>query len=271
MRSTIFLTRREFGNGDLLRSAQEGESDMRKATSILCILATGGLAFGDTALDQARSTYQRLLSSEEQRHSNVMTQLTGQMAQAYDAAIKRARAAQDLPTANKMKAELDQLRSPTDAAPAIADDQTGTPSGVQILESKSLTKLKPVTSQAGWDQVRMNREPAGKQPLVKGKLCDEFIFAHANSMVRFRVPSGYNYFTATGGNFMGGLSHNFSLVADGKTIYESAKSQSAQTSPNFVDIAVRLPEKAKTLDLIIEGPGVPTFWAYPRLHRAKFD
>lgn len=93
--------------------------------------------------------------------------------------------------------------------------------------------------------------------------CDEFIFAHANSSVSYRIPEGMNRFSAVGYNTLSQHT-KFEVWADGNRIFESPRA-------GVVPIDVRLPPHTKLIDLKVTDLG-DTFadhsmWCYPRLYR----
>ena len=93
--------------------------------------------------------------------------------------------------------------------------------------------------------------------------CDEFLFAHAPSIVTYQVPEGMSRFTAIGYNVR---SHHvkYEVWADAKRIYESPQA-------GIVPIDVKLPSDTKTIELKINDLGDFhddfSMWCYPRLHR----
>ncbi|MDB5347614.1 MAG: Tetratricopeptide repeat protein [Schlesneria sp.] len=93
--------------------------------------------------------------------------------------------------------------------------------------------------------------------------CDEFIFAHAASSMKFQVPEGMTRFTAIGYNVMSQMAR-YEVLADDVRVFQSAEA-------GIVPIDVRLPANTKTIQLKIDACGDITgdhaIWCYPRLNK----
>ncbi|MBS0202436.1 MAG: NPCBM/NEW2 domain-containing protein [Planctomycetes bacterium] len=94
--------------------------------------------------------------------------------------------------------------------------------------------------------------------------CDEFLYAHAPSMVTYTVPPGMTRFTAVAYNV---VTHRagFQVWADGKQLYE-------KSAAGIFPIDVRLPAGTDSIELKVVDSQVNTaadhsMWCYPRLHR----
>jgi len=93
--------------------------------------------------------------------------------------------------------------------------------------------------------------------------CDEFLYAHAPSRLKYQIPEGMNHFSAIGYCL---YSHHvrFEVWADDKLLYASPQA-------GLAPIHVRLPPKAKMLELRINDQGDNLWdtgiWCYPQFHR----
>ena len=106
--------------------------------------------------------------------------------------------------------------------------------------SKSLLDLKWQSASSGWGQVRKNANCEGQPWSVAGEPVGKAaIGVHANSVIHFRVPDGFNRFTAIGALDTGGTSQQngqstsvrFALYAGSAPGFEGATaSQAGQQS-----------------------------------------
>ena len=128
-----------------------------------------------------------------------------------------------------------------------------------------LTSMTPIYKQTGFGQITINGGTT--PPVFKDKVCDDFIFAHANSILRYNIPAGSVYFSAIACSPFS-KSIGFRVIADGKVIY---KCKDLNRKSGQIDkIKVRLPRKAKILELVTDnlgdGDSDHSCWAYPTLH-----
>lgn len=93
--------------------------------------------------------------------------------------------------------------------------------------------------------------------------CDEFIFAHAVSSIKYAVPAGMNRFTAIG-YCCASEAVRYEVWVNSRKIYESPRA-------GIVPIDVKLPPEAKYIELRIESFGNGfmdwSMWCYPRLYQ----
>ncbi|MEQ1906339.1 MAG: PVC-type heme-binding CxxCH protein, partial [Pirellulaceae bacterium] len=124
----------------------------------------------------------------------------------------------------------------------------------------SLGELKPIVATAGYGSVQMNKNCGGEPIRIKGRAFPQGIGTHANSVVGFNVPEGYERFTAIAGLDEGGTSQGGGDNASVRfSVYSSAP---AVGSNAIVD---RAPEKAiEKLD-IADGLQATLFAAEPAL------
>ncbi len=93
--------------------------------------------------------------------------------------------------------------------------------------------------------------------------CDEFLFAHADSSVTYKVPPVMARFSAIG---YSALSNHvkFEVWADGRRLHVSPQA-------GIVPIRVNLPPGTKTIDLKVdslgEWPNDCSMWCYPRFYK----
>jgi hypothetical protein len=48
----------------------------------------------------------------------------------------------------------------------------------------------------------INKNHKGSAPIINGNPCKKFIWAHAPSVVKYKIPKSANKFKATGGSFI---------------------------------------------------------------------
>ena len=71
-----------------------------------------------------------------------------------------------------------------------------------------LTSLKWKSAKAEWGEVNVNRSAGGTPLKVNGKLFDDGIGTHANSVIHYALPEGYTKFNATAAIDNGGTDQN---------------------------------------------------------------
>jgi len=138
----------------------------------------------------------------------------------------------------------------------------------KMLDGKPSSLLFRITSsEVGWGSLTHDEPIAGSRThpvhFRDALPCDEFIFAHAPSSVKYQVPDGMTRFTAIGYNVK---SHHvmYQVWADMNRIYQSPQA-------GIVPIDIKLPPGTKTIELKVDDLGDSnsdwSMWCYPRLHR----
>ncbi|MBQ6109545.1 MAG: NPCBM/NEW2 domain-containing protein, partial [Thermoguttaceae bacterium] len=59
-----------------------------------------------------------------------------------------------------------------------------------------MTTVKPVSSQTGWGTMLINKDHAGKPVKICGKTYEKAIYAHAPSILHYKLDGKYTRFTA---------------------------------------------------------------------------
>ncbi len=129
-----------------------------------------------------------------------------------------------------------------------------------------LTDMTPTAAEVGYYSLTVNKlpDPVVTPPLDAASAvpCDEFLFAHANSRIRYEVPDGAVRFTGIGFCQRRALL-TYKVVCDGAVLYESPPSGVAA-----IDVAI--PQGAHTLDLAVNfthhHDGAHSYWCYPRFY-----
>jgi hypothetical protein len=133
-----------------------------------------------------------------------------------------------------------------------------------------LTTLKPTAVHVGAHEFMVNDSIEHKKPTINGKVCTEWLFAHADSSLTYTVSPGTTYFTAIGFSFLE-KGVKFLVKSEGKVLFESGdlKDQPDQLQA----ICVKLPENIKTIELAVVGiPNIThrwSAWVYPTFRTAK--
>ncbi len=134
------------------------------------------------------------------------------------------------------------------------------------LKNISLTKLTPEFASVGFGQLLINQAIGNAPVIIDGKECTEFLFAHANSLLRYKVPPNMSTFSAIGLSTHPNKSVRFKVVGDGKTFFESE--ELSKCDENQTRIRIKLPTTLKMIDLITDTCGNDkadhSVWAYPR-------
>ena len=96
--------------------------------------------------------------------------------------------------------------NPTDAGNGYSCDWAdwGEPMLVGPAGQKRLTELKWTAAGAAWGQVRVDKNAGGGPLRIDGKEVKFGIGTHANSLIGFRLPEGYDRLVARGGLDNGG-------------------------------------------------------------------
>ena len=144
----------------------------------------------------------------------------------------------------------------------------------QTLTEIKLGDLIPIAAKVGYGKFRVNaydgnEEKRGARILVNGVVCENYLFAHANSEVSYAVPAGFTRFSASGvaPSLNTKPSWTYQVLGDGKPLF---KGELLNTYPDReVKIDVELPAGTRTLTLIVDAAGSSTYdhaiWAEPKL------
>lgn len=178
--------------------------------------------------------------------------------------------------------------TPTPQMPVVADAPETPPPAPSISgPTLFLGDLKPVIAAVGWGVYRVNAYEdfdirAGRLPLIGGKPCTQYLFAHASSRLEFSIPEGYRFFTAIGfgptttkgdpkEHWSWKKSWKYLVKVDGRTVFESGALISYANGE--LPMEVPLPPGSKTLSLIMDdmgdGNSDHSMWGYPMLHRSS--
>ncbi|HQX53631.1 MAG TPA: NPCBM/NEW2 domain-containing protein, partial [Planctomycetaceae bacterium] len=124
-----------------------------------------------------------------------------------------------------------------------------------------LTDLKWKTAEAGWGKVEINRNADGGEMRINGKPVEYGIGTHANSVIHFELPEGYDKFIARAGLDNGGTDQGMGTSVQFH-VYTQAPGPIGGSSASPVD---RTPENAVAGLDIAEGLEVSLFAAEPVL------
>ncbi len=124
-----------------------------------------------------------------------------------------------------------------------------------------LTDLKWKTAEAGWGKVEINRNADGGEMRINGKAVEYGIGTHANSVIHFELPEGYEKFVARAGLDNGGTDQGMGTSVQ-FFVYTQAPGPISSGSASPVD---RTPENAVAGLDVAEGLEVSLFAAEPML------
>lgn len=126
-----------------------------------------------------------------------------------------------------------------------------------------LTKLTPLSVSVGDGTVLINQAVRDElRPLHPDSIvqCEDFLFAHADSRLRYQIPENAREFSAIG-YCMLSQHVKFRVYVDRRMVAESAQA-------GIVEMKVDLPSGAKLLTLEVDtlgdGNSDHSFWCYPR-------
>ena len=88
-----------------------------------------------------------------------------------------------------------------------------------------LTDLKWKPAVSGWGSVNVNRRCDGGPLKVDGKSVEYGIGTHANSLIVFDLPDGYQRFKARGGLDEGGTSQGDGSTRDVRRVYAEPRAR----------------------------------------------
>lgn len=110
-------------------------------------------------------------------------------------------------------------------------------------ETKPLTSLDWKQATAAWGQVRKQANASGGRLQVQGKVYDDGIGTHANSVIEFELPEGYDKLTVEGALDDGGAQQNNGGTTS-VTLAIYAESIPSQLFSSVDQSAQRTPEQA---------------------------
>ena len=129
-------------------------------------------------------------------------------------------------------------------------------------EAIKLTSLTPTDVFVGWDKMKVN---GGDIPMIDGKPCTDFIYAHANSLIRYNIPKGVKYFHAIACS-PHSKSVAFFIRIDGKQVFKSRALEKYRDKTTKVK--VKIPLNAKIIELVADTLGDAnsdhSCWGYPQ-------
>jgi hypothetical protein len=118
------------------------------------------------------------------------------------------------------------------------------------IRELSLTRMKPSATNVGWDRFRINDSPDKQSPIINGKVCRAFLYAHADSTLLYTLPKWAKSFSATGFSFES-KDVKFIVRCGGKVLYES--NLLAETPDKITPIDIDLPTETQEIELIARG------------------
>ncbi len=125
-----------------------------------------------------------------------------------------------------------------------------------------VTELEPIYVKVGYGSFEVNGGTA--MPLLNNIPCKEFMYTHAPSLLRYKIPKGAKSFRAIAYSPYS-QSIAYKVVIDGKKAYKSRAL--SRYSKGFIEIKVKIPENAKEIDLITDtlgdGDSDHSCWAMP--------
>jgi hypothetical protein len=235
--------------------------------SILIYLAISASSVFADSLTQAKEYYDEKYLSEKSKFDIKVERYRATLIEAYDRAISSATKEGNLESALLYKEEKDDLlfswENSKSNGPEIEKKEP------KLLGSVDVTKMTPLVKKAGFSTVMINKDHKGNQPVIDGKVCKTFIWAHAPSLLKYDIPKNANKFMATGGSF---IYKNLSFIVkvDGEILgtYNLNGSDSG-----VVEIDVDLHSRAKIIELVVDSNGDSngdsSYWAYPEFARVK--
>ncbi len=132
--------------------------------------------------------------------------------------------------------------------------------------SRSLLDLKPVRAESQWGQVNMNRNAEGGPLSVNGQAIEVGIGTHANSVIEYDLPAGFDRFTAVGGLDNGGSNQNGGQTSSVKfAVYADALPEGLFRGTSTNDSDQRSPERAVSGLVVADGLQATLSAAEPHL------
>lgn len=141
----------------------------------------------------------------------------------------------------------------------------------------------PISGEVGTPGYRVNRynntmEAKGTQILLDGQPCHRYLFAPAQSALKFNVPIGYTRFSAIAmgpqwAGKRGNYTWNYSVLANDQPLFDGPSLSVSPGKRYSVDVA--LPPGTKTITLLTKTNNGTvldhSIWAHPRLSAARAD
>ena len=137
-----------------------------------------------------------------------------------------------------------------------------------------ITTLTPKRSSVGYFTLGINSNVNHCQVFVNGKVCKQYLFAHAPSSLVYEIPARSKTFLATGVKLDKNAAHvagtwKYLVVIDGKTVYDSKPLNEVKGFE--LEMSVPIPAGAKEIELKVDPLGDYTSdwatWAYPRFQK----
>lgn len=175
-------------------------------------------------------------------------------------------------SAQPTQKDIDRLNPEKSVTSVDIGNSSSGKSDVQLIT------LKPEMARVGWANLIVGKDikesgdsRISTRPVIDGNVVKEdYLYAPAPSVLKYKIPMGMKYFQAKAGTF-DGKNVSFRVSADDKTLFESKSLESLKTS--MIDVEAELPVDAKmlllTIDRIGGGNAVATWWAFPKFMSAK--
>ncbi|MGB8355629.1 MAG: NPCBM/NEW2 domain-containing protein [Chthoniobacteraceae bacterium] len=144
-----------------------------------------------------------------------------------------------------------------------------TPARVIYPPKMSLLDLPVKDSKVGNAGLWIGKNVDGRDVLLHGKPCEDYLFANAPSRVVYGIPAGVASFSAWGigpeGDSKVTGSWSYIVKIDGKEVFRSKPLQ--EYAGREVPIDVQIPAGSKEMELIVDpmenGISGPSIWAEP--------
>ena len=188
----------------------------------------------------------------------------------------------DLEKMDVVIAEIDKVTAPyanqNKASQKNANTSLFTKPRQEKVQAISLTELKPISLMAGgkeggenWWKVINPSSPSSEKSLkVDGLDCKKFIFAHAPSRARYKIPAFAKYFSAVGAP-LAGNSYKFIIKIDKEVVFESQSIEFYKN--NRVAMIIDIPVGSKVIELLVDEIGSAnndnSAWANPMFRSEK--
>jgi len=174
----------------------------------------------------------------------------------------------DLAGVISIDVEIKKVLAPyVEPAPVSEKPAPVSASTKQLVQEEMLIRMEPVYSTTLDSYPLRINENGGyyPSPTINRKVCDEYIFAVAPSLIRYDIPPGAKWFKAVGLSFGGGA-FKFVVTIDGDQLFESKPLNLYDYKQ--VKVRVKIPDEAKQIELIVDNLGNSnddnSVWAYPR-------